>query len=256
MNIDRATAIRQILFAQGHLSISRIAEAVGASEPTVRRDLTELEMSGAITRTHGGARIADASASEIEFENREQINLVAKRAIGGAAYARLRPGSAVFLDAGTTTLQLARLIRLRPLPLRIFTNCLPVAQLLMPAPGLTITLLGGTLRKANASMVGALAEAALAELWFDQLFLGVSAVAPDLSIYSADEQEARINQLMLLRTAEPVILTDSSKFGQRFTHRVVPIAGTMQIITDCRLSVDWQRQLAEAGAALTLVEQP
>ena len=121
---------------------------------------------------------------------------------------------------------------------------------------LTITLLGGTLRKANASMVGELAEAALAELWFDQLFLGVSAVAPDLSIYSADEQEARINQLMLLRTAEPVILTDSSKFGQRFTHRVVPIAGTMQIITDCRLSVDCQRQLAEAGAALTLVEQP
>ncbi|MFZ1482372.1 MAG: DeoR/GlpR family DNA-binding transcription regulator [Paracoccaceae bacterium] len=252
MKIDRATAIRQLLFARGHLTIPEIAEAVGASEPTVRRDLAALEMGGAITRSHGGARIADASAAEIEFESREQINLAAKRAIGEAAFARLHPHSAVFLDAGTTVLQLARLIRLRPLPLKVFTNCLPVAQHLMPVDGLSVTLLGGTLRRENASMVGPLAEAALADLWFDQLFLGVGAVGPDAAIYSADAHEARINRLMLERTAAPVILTDSDKFGARLTHRVVGLAAGMQVITDARLSAEWKARLREIGVDLAL----
>jgi DeoR/GlpR family transcriptional regulator of sugar metabolism len=78
----------------------------------------------------------------------------------------------VFLDAGTTVLQLARRLRLHPLPLHIFTNCLPVAQILMTVPDISVTLLGGILRPQNASMVGMLAEEARDRLWFDQLFLG------------------------------------------------------------------------------------
>jgi DeoR family fructose operon transcriptional repressor len=252
MKIDRVTAIRQLLFAKGHLSIAEIADAVGASEPTVRRDLALLEMDGAITRTHGGARIADASAIEIEFESREQIHLNRKRAIGEAAYARIRPGSAIFLDAGTTVLQVARLIRLRPMPLRIFTNCLPVAQLLMPVPDLTVTLLGGTLRMQNASMVGAMAEAALADLWFDQLFLGVGAIAPDGAIYSADDQEARINRQMLQRTSTKTLLADSGKFGLRLTHKVVALSQDMRLITDDCLTDAWRAQLADIGLTVAL----
>ena len=142
MKLDRASAIRQHLFAKGHSSVADIAAAVSASEPTVRRDLLALEAAGQILRTHGGARIADASGPEVAFAQREHINLPAKRAVGDAAYHLLRADSAVFLDAGTTVLQLARRLRLNPLPLRIFTNCLPVAQLLMPVPDLTVTLLG------------------------------------------------------------------------------------------------------------------
>ncbi len=247
MKLDRPATIRQLLFSRGHLSIAEIAEAVGASEPTVRRDLAALEMDGAITRTHGGARIADGSVTEIEFESREQINLVAKREIGELAFATLRPATAVFLDAGTTVMQLARLIRLRPMPLRVFTNCLPVAQHLMPVPEVSVTLLGGVLRMQNASMVGALAEAALSTLWFDQLFLGVGAVAPDGAIYSADEQEARINRLMLDRTGEASLMADAAKFGARLTHRVAPLGPEMQVITDGALPADWRARLTEAG---------
>ncbi|PJI91870.1 DeoR family transcriptional regulator [Yoonia maricola] len=254
MKTDRATAIRQTLFSNGHMSIPEIAEAVGASEPTVRRDLAALELDGAITRTHGGAQIADASATEIEFESREQINLEAKRAIGEAAYAQLRPGSVVFLDAGTTVLQLARLIRLRPMALSVFTNCLPVAQMLMPLQEVSVALLGGTLRMQNASMVGPLAEAALDQLWFDQLFLGATAIAPDLSIYSTNENEARLNRLMLGRAEQSIVLTDSSKLGARATHRVMPLDSRMSIITDAGAATDWTAKIAETGAGLSIVD--
>lgn len=254
MKFDRATAIRQHLFARGYSSIGEIADAVGASEPTVRRDLLALEAAGAVIRTHGGAQIAEASGAEVAFESREQINLPAKRAIGEAAYQMLRPDSAIFLDAGTTVLQLARRLRLHPIKLRVFTNCLPVAQLLMPVSDLSVTLLGGTLRPQNASMVGMLAEDALDKLWFDQLFLGVGAIAPDAAIYSADEQEARINTRMLSRTTTPILLADADKFGRQLTYRVAPIGAGATVISETRLGDDWQQRLRDIGCALMLVD--
>jgi DeoR/GlpR family transcriptional regulator of sugar metabolism len=254
MKVDRATAIRQHLFAKGQSSIAEIAESVGASEPTIRRDLVLLESEGAIERTHGGAKIAESSGIEVAFESREQINLAAKRAIGVAAYQMLKPDTAVFLDAGTTVLQLARRLRLHPMPLRVFTNCLPVAQLLMPLPEVSVTLLGGTLRSQNASMVGMLAEEALDRLWFDQLFLGVGAIAADCAIYSADEQEARINAKMLTRTDSPIILADVDKFGRRLTYRVAPLTRNMALLSEASLDLSWQSQLADVGCAVTLAK--
>ncbi len=253
MKLDRASVIRQHLFAHGQSTIAEIAEAVGASGPTVRRDLLALEADGQIHRTHGGARIADTSGVEVAFERREQINLSAKRAIGEAAYQMLKPDMAVFLDAGTTVLQLARRLRLNPMPLRVFTNCLPVAQLLMPLAGISVTLLGGTLRLQNASMVGLLAEEALNRLWFDQLFLGVGAIGDDGCIYSADDQEARINAAMLLRTDRPIILADAGKFGHRLTFQVAALDARFRLLTDRRLPQSWTTRLDEIGCHVTQV---
>ncbi|TMV86650.1 DeoR/GlpR transcriptional regulator [Thioclava sp. BHET1] len=109
-------------------------------------------------RSRGGAKIADTSGQEVAFSLREQQNLSETRAIAALAYGRLRPGSTVLMGAGTTVLQLARCIRLRPIPLSVFTNCIPVAQVLMDVPDVKVSLLGGMLRAENASMVGVLAE--------------------------------------------------------------------------------------------------
>ena len=128
VKVDRLDAIRSHLYANGFSTIQALADAVGASLATIRRDLQILEREGAIDRVHGGARIAEGSSVEVAFQEREKRNLSAKRAIATAAYDLLHPRTAIFLDAGTTVLQLARLIRINPLPLRIFTNGLTVAQ--------------------------------------------------------------------------------------------------------------------------------
>ena len=250
MKLDRVTAIRTHLFTKGFSSVVEIAEAFGVSEPTVRRDLMELEAAGVITRSHGGARIAESSGAEVAFEAREQINLAPKRAIGAAAWQMLHPDTAVFLDAGTTVLQLARRLRLNPVPLRVFTNCLVVAQLLMPVEALTVTLLGGVIRPQNASMVGTLAEEALERLWFDQLFLGAGAIAETGEISSADDQEARLNGRMLARANRVVVLADADKFGHRLTFRVGRLGPGMQVVTEARLDAGWQQRLGDWGCDL------
>lgn len=251
---DRFTAIRQLLFTRGHMSIAEIAAAVDASEPTVRRDLTLLESEGAIVRTHGGARIAEQMGGELAFETRESLRLPEKRAISEAAYSMLRPGCAVFMDAGTTVLQLARLVRLRPMPLNVFTNCLPLAQVLLHVPEVKVTLLGGTMRAENASVVGALAEEMLEKLRFDLAFLGMGAMGEDGAIYTVDPQEARLNALTVKRAARSTVLSDSSKFGSYQTHRVRVAGPDLRIITDAGLSTHFRDLLTERGVELEIVE--
>lgn len=256
MKLDRTAIIRHHLFTNGLSSIPEIAEVLGVSEPTVRRDLVALEADGVIVRLHGSAQLAENSSSEIAFESREKINLVAKRAIAESAYTHLKPNSTIFLDAGTTVLQLARLIRMKPMKLRVFTNCLPVAQLLMGSEGVDVTVLGGQLRPQNASLTGPRAESSLEDLWFDQLFLGVGAIGPDDKIYSADEGEARLNTVMLSRTSCPIVLADEHKFGARLTYQVGSINSDMSVISDSGLSTEWRTRLQEIGADLSIAALP
>lgn len=251
MKGDRSAQIRQYLYSAGPSSVQAIAEAVGASLATVRRDLQGLEAEGFILRDHGGARIAERAGGEVAFERREQANLAAKRAIAEAAYDLLAPESTVFLDAGTTVYQLARRLRLHPIRLNVVSNCIRIAQELAGVAGVTVTLLGGRLRPENASMVGILTERALEDLWFDQLFLGAGAIAAD-GIYSLDADEARANAKMLTRAGQRVILADSSKFGQMLTYRVAPLAAGLALITDDGLPQDWARRLAEIGCAVQI----
>ena len=251
---DRSAQIRQYLYATGPASVQAIAGAVGASLATVRRDLQVLEADGVILRDHGGARIAERAGVEVAFEQRERLNLAAKRAIADAAYGLIEPDTTIFLDAGTTVHQLARRLRLNPMRLHVVSNCIPIAQELGGVAGVTVTLLGGRLRPENASMVGMLTERALEELWFDTLFLGVGAIAEDGVISSLDADEAQANRLMLMRTRRKVLLADATKFGQRLTYRVAGLSADMSLITDAALPLAWTRQLQDFGCQVTVVK--
>ncbi|HVO04979.1 MAG TPA: DeoR/GlpR family DNA-binding transcription regulator [Candidatus Cybelea sp.] len=254
LQLERLEAIRSHLYAHGFSTIQALADAVGASLATIRRDLAVLEREGSIDRVHGGARIAEGSSVEVAFQEREKRNIAAKRAIAAAAYELLRPHATILLDAGTTVLQLSRLIRINPLPLRLFTNGLAVAQEFLNVPNLEVSVLGGQLRSENASFVGPQAEAVLETLWFDQLFLGASAIGHDGAIHSVDSAEANLNKRMLARSEQRFLLADSSKFGTMATYRVAPVTET-RIVTDGKLASEWRGRLADLGVETTIADR-
>ena len=254
MQSSRLDAIRHHLYAQGASSIQALADAIGASAATVRRDLQVLEQQGAVSRSPGGARIARGAEPEVGFAVREGRNLAAKRAVAAAGFESLEPHSAVFLDAGTTVLQLVRRLRMSPMPLTIVTNGLVVAQELMTVPKAKVTLLGGQLRVENASLVGPAAEAALDRMWFDHLFLGAHAIGDDNRIYSSDPAEASLNSRMRERAAVTTVLADATKFGRRTTYAVLDLAAPLRLVVDAALPEERQAALREAGVALTVVE--
>lgn len=254
MKMDRLGAIRQHLYTHGASTIADLCEAVGASIATVRRDLITLEKGGLIERVHGGARLAEGTGVELGFIQRANANIAGKRAIADAAFELIQPHSAIFLDAGTTVLQLARRLRLNPMPLTAVTNGLPVAQELLGVPELKVLIVGGELRPENASMVGPHAEAQLDRMQFDQLFMGAGAVGEDLTIYTKDLAEASLNARMLARSRQRIILADASKFGRIATYVVGTFSNLTHVITDSALPTRWRQQIKNTGVELIVAQ--
>lgn len=254
MQSNRLTRIQHYLYTHGSTDIHALAQAMEISLPTVRRDLQRLEESGVVTRTHGGAMLAESTGTELAFSIREISGLMQKRTIANAAFTFLRPHSAVFLDAGTTVLQLAKRLQVTPLPLTLFTNSLAVAEVLFGVEPVQVFMLGGRLRHENKCVVGPLAEQAIEGLWFDQLYLGGSAVQPDNTVATPDGDEARLNASMLRRSTEHVLLVDGTKFGRHATYRVGALSEMSHIVTDQGLSETWRARLQQMDIPHTLVE--
>jgi DeoR family fructose operon transcriptional repressor len=96
----------------------------------------------------------------------------------------------------------------------------------------------------------------LDRLWFKQLFLGAGAIAEDGIISSVDENEARLNSVMMSRAEQRVLLADSGKFGQRLTYKVAPLSDTHAVVTDDALSEEWAERIEAVGVGLHKAELP
>jgi DeoR/GlpR family transcriptional regulator of sugar metabolism len=252
MKIDRLAAIREHLYAHGRSTNQELVAATGGSLATVRRDLSLLEAEGVVARVHGGAKLAAGSNVEAAFEESETERLAARRAIADAAYERIKPCTAIFLDSATTVFQLARRLRIAPLPVTIFTNSLAAARELLNVPTMQITVVGGQLWSETSATVGPFAEVMLEKLWFDQLFLGAGAVSTDGTIYSIDLGEASLNAKMLARSAERLLLADASTFGRSATYAVAPISDVSHVISDPTLTVEWRERLSKLAVDLAI----
>ena len=125
LKIARHAQIQTALRGSDAVSVRELTELLGVSEATVRRDLEDLERSGVVRRTHGGA----VPVRELPLPDREGRQVAEKRAIATAALPLVRPGSTCFLGGGTTTLQLAEL--LGGLDLTVVTNSIPIASSLV-----------------------------------------------------------------------------------------------------------------------------
>ncbi|WP_377505317.1 DeoR/GlpR family DNA-binding transcription regulator [Octadecabacter sp. R77987] len=251
MTNDRQSKLLLLLLSRGQVSVHEIATALDASPATVRRDLADLEKSGQIDRLHGSARIATGSKKELAFSAREDNQIAAKRAIAQAAAALVRPNEAILLDAGTTVLQLARHIKSNTVPVNVFTNGLAIAQELAHAAHVNVTLIGGRVRSENLSMVGPAAVSMLGGLWFDRVFLGVSAIDAQGRISSLDADEAETNAQMVRRSGELVVLADHTKFDTRTTHAVTTLGAGDRLISDAPPKGAFAAYLDTAGVAFT-----
>ncbi len=256
MSGDRHSQLLLLLLSQGQTSVHEIAAGLNASLATVRRDLLELEHLGQVERLHGAARIATGSHQELAFAARERDQIAAKRAIASSAARLIQPNETVFLDAGTTVLQLARHIKSRSDPIKVFTNGLVIAQELAHVSNITVTLIGGRVRPENLSMVGPAAIAMLDGLWFDRLFLGASAIDADGYVTSLDQDEAATNARTVQRSAAVVVLADSSKFNKRITHTVARLTKGCALISNAAPTGRFAQVLEKSGATFMLADRP
>ncbi|EGO64709.1 DeoR/GlpR family DNA-binding transcription regulator [Acetonema longum] len=237
---ERKMEILQLVNTGNPVTVTSLSQRFGISESTVRRDLQELEDSGLIQRTHGGA-ISVQTGFEMSFQEKEVRLLTEKRQIAMLAADLVQDGETILLDSGTTTLEIARLLRNKKIT--VATNSMDIAQVFGDEAGVEILLLGGTLRKNTRSLVGGLTNDALRRMCFDKVFLAANAIDAEFGITTPNLTEAETKQYMLHAGKEKFLAADHSKFGQKSLCRVCGLEDLDLLITDTGLTEADAKQL-------------
>jgi len=242
---QRKQHILATLQRDGQVVAKTLSEALGLSEDTIRRDLRELAAEGLLQRVHGGA--LPLAPAEADFAGRQQLATGDKLAIGRAAARMVRPGQVVFIDGGTTAVQMARHL---PAALRatVVTHSPSVALELVGHAGVEVVLIGGRLFKHSVVAVGAAAMEAIARIRADTFFMGVTGVQADAGLTTADLEEAHIKRALMGAAAETVVLASSEKIGAASACVIQPLGASVTLLVAASAPPKLLTALRKTGA--------
>ena len=212
---ERFGQILNLLSKQRTATVQELCEALGTSESTIRRDLTELDRLGKLNKVHGGATLPDSrfQAEEPTMQAKETLAVPQKRAIAAAAAALIHAEDFVFIDAGSTTLELVRALQGEALQANYVTNGVAHARTLAQK-GCRVFLPGGLLRPQTEAIVGAAAVSSLQQYNFTKAFMGANGVALEAGFTTPDPEEAAVKATVVHRARESWFLVDDAKFAR------------------------------------------
>ncbi|KUQ81494.1 DeoR family transcriptional regulator [Enterobacter genomosp. O] len=252
---ERREQIIQRLRAQGSVQVNDLSHLYGVSTVTIRNDLAFLEKQGIAVRAYGGALICEGNTpgAEPSVEDKSSLNTAVKRSIAQAAAALVKPGHRIILDSGTTTFEIARMLR-QHTDVIAMTNGMNVANALLEAEGVELLMTGGHLRRQSQSFYGDQAEQSLQNYHFDLLFLGVDAIDLDRGVSTHNEDEARLNRRMCEVAERIIVVTDSSKFDRSSLHKIIDTQRIDMIIVDEGIPTESLDGLRKSGIEVVLVK--
>ncbi len=230
----RTTAIVEEVLRRGEVSVETLAEGLGVSAATIRRDLNDLERQGLVRRTHGGAASltpGDLFRHDSSFQQQEGRHAEEKRRIGLAAAELVKDGETIGLTPGTTATQVARSLRHRK-GITVVTSTVNVAMELGDREGISVYVTGGYLRGGWFSLVGAPAAAGARELFLDKLFVGVNAIDAERGLSCLHPDEAAVNRALIAQARQRIVVADRSKLGRVARCLICPTSEVQTLITD------------------------
>lgn len=231
---ERFAMILDLLAQKRSATVLELCDALDASESTIRRDLTQLDRQGLLKKVHGGATLVGRTvlADEPPMAAREEQSVEEKRLIARAAAAMITEKDFIFLDAGSTTLALARELSGPALDARYVTNGVAHARLLAQK-GCKVFLVGGLLRPETEAIIGAAALHSLQQYNFTKAFLGANGVALDAGFTTPDPEEAAVKAAVVRRAREAWFLVDDSKFARIYPAVIAELSGGAILTNHC-----------------------
>jgi DeoR family transcriptional regulator of aga operon len=248
----RMAAILDLLAERGSVSLADLADDLGISSATARRDLADMSDQRLLLRTHGGARLIE-SRNELPVALRDTRFQEAKRAIAAAvAEAIPRQRYAVALSGGTTAASVARALAGHD-ELTIVTNSLTIAHLVTTYPQLKVVMTGGILRPESLELVGVLAENTFNAINLGTAILGTDGMTAAGGVTTHDETEARTNHAMATHAQRVIVVADGSKIGKLALAQVTPIETVDLLITDTSADPAALDEIRAAGVEVRIV---
>ncbi|MGW5046408.1 DeoR/GlpR family DNA-binding transcription regulator [Streptomyces griseoluteus] len=248
---------------RGGVRVNELTRQLGVSDMTVRRDLDALARQGVLEKVHGGAvPVVEASTHEPGFEAKSGLEPTAKEEIARAAARLVAPGSAIALSGGTTTYTLARQLLEVP-DLTVVTNSVRVADVFHTAqrtsgrrPGAATVVLTGGVRTPSDSLVGPVADRAIAALHFDLLFLGVHGISTEAGLSTPNLAEAETNRQLVRSARRVVVVADHTKWGTVGLSSFAALDEVDTLVTDGGLPAEARAEISERLRRLVVAGEP
>lgn len=235
---DRQKQIINKLRKDGEVKIVELKDFFSVTDMTLRRDLEKLEQIGLLKRTYGGAIM---STKEVALPERSIVNMYEKEQIGQAAARLIAPGESVFIDSGSTTLQIVRFLPDQA-PITVVTNAIHVATELAEK-NIPSVVIGGVLVNTTNAMAGTAAIESISKMAFDKVFLGTTGLSFLHGFSNSNMLEAEIKRVSIQRAKESYIVMDHTKFGQSALFSFSSLEDITAIITDQKPEEEWETAL-------------
>ncbi|MCA2012157.1 DeoR/GlpR family DNA-binding transcription regulator [Cereibacter sphaeroides] len=213
-NAARAREILDRLrLSGGRVRINDLAEAIGVTDETVRRNVKLLADDGLVQKFHGSVELIDAK-TELSFSLRMDEEPEAKRRVAAHVASHIPNGASLFLDVGSTTAYIAQALRGHS-ELFIVTNSVAVAHSLAARNDNRVFMPGGELRPHDGGIFGVDALDFVGRFLADFAILSIAAIDPTNRFSIFDLEEAKYSRAIMSRAATRIVAADSSKFGRR-----------------------------------------
>ena len=250
---QRHEIIMEELIKHGSVLVADLVRRLDVSAVTIRKDLTELEKSDKLYRSHGKAVLVNPYINNRSVNEKEKLATDEKHAIGREAARLITRNDSICIASGTTVHALAR--NIVPIhKLTVVSASLPVSNILSAHENIDIYQLGGLLRHSSLSVVGEYASMILEKCSFSKLYMGVDGIDLDFGITTTEMREAQLNQKMMAAAEKTIVLADSSKFGRRGFAKIADIDAVDIIITDAGISPKIIKKVEDLGIELIIAQ--
>jgi DeoR/GlpR family transcriptional regulator of sugar metabolism len=250
---ERRTLILQQVGELGFSSVTQLASRLDVSEMTIRRDLELLANQGRITRHHGGASVeADAVHLEIPFYSRRKVHYQEKALIGRRAAQLIHPDEVIFLDNGTSTLEIVP--HLSQERLTVITNNLPALHLLAKKRNINLQCLGGELLPDNQCFIGPQAVAAVQKLYADVAVMATTGLSIERGLTNRVGVEAELKTAMIANAGRVILLMESAKLNHQTLYRVCDLKEVDVLVTDSGMPDADIRSIEACGVQVLVAE--
>ena len=248
---ERRKKILEILRRDGQVRVSELSRLLDTTVVTIRSDLDILEQDGFLERTQGGAIQTVKNFYNLDFQRRKQEHMELKKAIASATADLIRDGETLLINSGTTTYYTAVELK-RHKNLNIVTNSISVAIELGAHPTFRVILLGGDINAQYSFTFGKDAQEQLGKYKADKAVLSVDGICKDIGLTTYHAEEAVINNTMIERSRETIIVADSSKFNHESFAFVTSFDKVSYWVTDTSLDKESKKEIEELGIKVVI----
>ena len=237
--------------ARRSATVEQLAERLGVTLQTVRRDIQRLADDGLLTRFHGGVRVPSSTTENLAHPQRETLHAEGKARIARAVADAVPHNCSLILNIGTTTEAIARAL-MHHRGLRVITNNLNVAAILAGNPDCEVIVAGGVVRARDRGIVGEAAVDFIRQFKVDIALIGISGIEADGSLRDFDLREVKVAQTIMAHAREVWLAADHSKFNRPAMVRVATLGQVDRFFTDAPAPEPFPALLREAGIDLTI----